>query len=236
MNRAQSNPKPAFLFDLDGTLVDTAPDIVATTNCMLADLGAAALPFDTVKGFIGRGVPYLVHCTLDAAKPGSAADEERARQLFHRHYDALNGRLSTVFPGVREGLAALHAQGCRLACVTNKPVVLARRLLAMTGLDAYLEFAVGGDSLPQMKPAPEPLLHASRGLDADPARCWMVGDSAVDVAAARAAGMPVCIVRYGYCGPDGAQALAGDRLIDSLLELSAFSPTHPTEAERELAP
>ncbi|MBP0595654.1 phosphoglycolate phosphatase [Paraburkholderia sp. LEh10] len=207
------------LIDLDGTLVDSAPDIVAAANQMLADLRTAPLPFDTVAGFIGKGVPNLVRRSLEASGIDGTADPAQAEALFHRHYARINGSLSRVFPGVVAGLDALRAQGYRLGCVTNKPESLAAQLLATTGLAAYLEVLIGGDTIAQMKPDPEPVRHACRLLGADVARSVLVGDSPVDVATARGAGIPVYIVRYGYAGPAGAEALDCDDLLDSLEDL-----------------
>ncbi|SPA02121.1 phosphoglycolate phosphatase, Haloacid dehalogenase-like hydrolase domain (RUBISCO operon) [Cupriavidus taiwanensis] len=215
-------PCAAVLIDLDGTLVDSAPDIVGAASRMLVDLGSTPLPFDTVAGFIGRGVPNLVRRVLETAQLDTRVDAADAVALFHRHYADTNGRLGTVFPGVQAGLDALRREGYRLACVTNKPRALVVPLLAMTGLAAYLEVLVAGDSIAQMKPDPEPLRHACRLLDVDPALGVLVGDSQVDVQAARAAGMPVCLVRYGYAGPCGPAALAPDALIDSLEALPAL--------------
>lgn len=212
----------AVLIDLDGTLVDSAPDIVEAANRMLAELGSPPLPFDTVAGFIGRGVPNLVRRVLETAQLAPRVDAAAAEALFHRHYAETNGRLGAVFPGVEAGLAALRREGYRLACVTNKPRALAAPLLALTGLAAYLEVLVAGDSIAQMKPHPEPLRHACRLLDVDPAQGVLVGDSPVDVAAARAAGMPVCLVRYGYAGPGGPTALGADALVDSIEALPAL--------------
>lgn len=217
-----SMPCTAVLIDLDGTLVDSAPDIVEAANRMLAELGSAPLPFDTVAGFIGRGVPNLVRRVLETAQLAPRADAAGAEALFHRHYADTNGRLGSVFPGVEAGLGALRREGYRLACVTNKPRALAAPLLALTGLAAYLEVLVAGDSIAQMKPDPEPLRHACRLLDVDPAQGVLVGDSPVDVAAARAAGMAVCLVRYGYAGPDGPAALGADALVDSMEALPAL--------------
>ncbi|GAB7541383.1 phosphoglycolate phosphatase [Cupriavidus sp. 8B] len=217
-----SMPCSAVLIDLDGTLVDSAPDIVEAANRMLADLGSPALPFDTVAAFIGRGVPNLVRRVLETAQIAPRVDAADAVAIFHRHYVETNGRLGSVFPGVEAGLAALQRQGYRLACVTNKPRALAAPLLALTGLAAYLEVLVAGDSIAQMKPDPEPLRHACRLLDVDPVHGVLVGDSAVDVAAARAAGIPVCLMRYGYAGPGGPAALGADALVDSLEALPAL--------------
>lgn len=214
----------AVLVDLDGTLVDTAEDIVVAANRMLDELGAFPLPFAMVKGFIGKGVPNLVRRTLETAQ--LAVDPVEAQAVFERHYLAVNGRMGQVFAGVEAGLDALVRLGYRIACVTNKPEALATPLLALTGLDTWCEVLIGGDTLIQMKPHPEPLLHACRLLGVSPAHALLVGDSAVDVAAARAAGVPVAIVRYGYAGPDGPDALGGDWLIDSFEALPALLAEH----------
>jgi phosphoglycolate phosphatase len=210
------------LVDLDGTMVDTAPDIVEAASRMVRELGAAPLPFETVSGFIGNGVPTLVRRVLAAAALAPEVDEARALDLFHRHYDETNGRFGRVFPGVAEGLGALRQAGYRLGCVTNKPQDATAVLLAMTGLAQYFEVVVAGDSIAQMKPHPEPLLYACREMHTDPALCVLVGDSGVDVAAAHAARMPVYIVRYGYPGPDGHAGMHGAAFIDSLAEMPAL--------------
>ena len=212
----------AVLIDLDGTLVDTAPDIVEAASRMLQELGAAPLPFKTVSGFIGNGVPNLVRRVLEASAIEPAVEEQYAQSLFHRHYEDTNGRFGQVFPGVFEGLNSLQQAGYRLGCVTNKPRVPTAALLAMTGLASYFEVVVAGDSIAQMKPDPEPLLHACRQMQTDPMLCVLVGDSAVDVAAARAAQMPVYIVRYGYPGPGGHDNMQCDALIESLDVLPAL--------------
>jgi phosphoglycolate phosphatase len=204
----------AVLIDLDGTLVDSAPDIVEAVNRMLRALDAPALSPATVTGFIGNGVPTLVQRVLAASAiaPGQHA---RALDQFQRHYAETNGRYSRVFPGVLTGLARLREAGYRIACVTNKPQAASETLLSVSGLAPLLDAVVGGDATPHMKPHAEPLLHACRLLGADPACSVMVGDSGVDVAAARAAGMPVYIVSYGYPGMDHA-GMAGATFIDSL--------------------
>lgn len=225
----------AVLIDLDGTLVDSAPDIVAAANRMLEELNAAPLPFDKVSSFIGKGVPNLVRCVLLASGLSDRVDAAFAEELFYQHYRETNGRFGTVFPGVREGLSALKDAGYRLACVTNKPFGLAETLLQIARLDGYFSTLIGGDSIPQMKPAPEPLLHACQLLEASPARAVMVGDSGVDVAAASAAGMPVYIVRYGYPGPAGLDALRCDAFIDSFEQLAALLAEPSTTSERELS-
>jgi phosphoglycolate phosphatase len=212
----------AVLVDLDGTLVDTAPDIVEAVNRMLHELATAPLPFATVSGFIGKGVPNLVRRSLEAAGLDRRVDADHALNVFHRHYVRTNGRLGHVFPHVAAGLGELQRLGYRLACVTNKPQELAARLLLTTGLARYLDVLVAGDSVARMKPDPEPLWHACRLLDVAPENSVLVGDSPVDVIAARAAGLPVFIVTYGYAGPDGPAALECDGLIDSLAAMPAI--------------
>lgn len=209
----------AVLIDLDGTLVDTAPDIVAAANLMLADLNTPPQPFDIVAGFIGKGVPNLVRRTLETAGLDRTVKAAAGEELLRRHYDETNGTLSEVYPGIFDGVAALREQGYKLGCVTNKPEGLAAALLEATGLAQYFEVLVGGDSIPQMKPNPEPVRHACRLLGVDPADSVLVGDSPVDAATAHAAGIPVYLVSYGYAGPDGPGVLHCDGLIDSLAEL-----------------
>jgi phosphoglycolate phosphatase len=215
----------AVLIDLDGTLVDTAPDIVEAVKRMLLDWSAPPLPFDTVRGFIGNGVPTLIRRVLQASS-AVHRDEQLALALFLRHYRDTNGRFGQVFPGVRDGLEALRQAGYRLGCVTNKPAVPTAALLDVHALAPWFDVVVGGDTLGQMKPDPAPLLHACRAMQASLERCVLVGDSPVDVAAARAARMPVYIVRYGYPGADGYDAMQCDALIDSLEDLPAILGAH----------
>ncbi|NML30499.1 phosphoglycolate phosphatase [Paraburkholderia antibiotica] len=211
----------AVLIDLDGTMVDTAPDIVAAVNRMLKDFDAAPLPFEIVTGFIGNGVRNLVRRTLKATGLDWEYELEHALRVFEQHYAETNGRLGRVFPGVASGLQRLRQLGYRCACVTNKPQALAAPLLETTGLAAFLDVLVAGDTLTSMKPSPEPLWHACRLLDTEPARCVLVGDSSVDIAAARAAGLPVFIVSYGYAH-GGVDTLRYDAMIDSFEQLPAL--------------
>jgi phosphoglycolate phosphatase len=215
----------AVLVDLDGTMVDTAPDIVEAVNRMLLDCRARPLSFDTIRGFIGKGVPNLIRQALQAS-PDAYLDEQLAMALFLRHYRDTNGRFGQVFPGVREGLQALQQAGYRLGCVTNKPRAPTAALLDIHALAPCFDVVVAGDTLRQMKPAPEPLLHACRAMHTSLRRCVLVGDSPVDVAAARAAQMPVFIVRYGYPGADGLEGMQCDAFIESLEDLPAMLGAH----------
>ena len=223
----------AILIDLDGTLVDSAPDIAAAANRMLAELGAPPLPAGTVRSFIGNGVPALVQRLLAASASLGDADYDLALAMFQQHYRDCNGRHSAPYPGVLQGLSTLQWLGYSLACVTNKPQRYTVPLLDMTGLSSYFSAVVCGDSTTAMKPSPAPLLDACHRLGAQPGHCVMVGDSAVDVAAAGAAGMPVYIVRYGYHGETELAALSSDALIDSFDELPALlGRTQPQQLAR----
>ncbi|SDR47541.1 phosphoglycolate phosphatase [Paraburkholderia fungorum] len=217
-----SGRRRGLLIDLDGTMVDTAPDIAAAANRMLEELDAAPLPLDRVTGFIGNGVTNLVRRTLSASGLSGRCEIGVALPVFERHYANTNGQFGEVFPGVMNGLQQLRRLGYRSACVTNKPQALAAALLTRKGLADYLDVLVAGDTLASMKPSPEPLWHACRLLDIDVAHCTLIGDSPVDVAAARAAGMPVCVVAYGYAGAGGAQALCADALIQTFERLPAL--------------
>jgi phosphoglycolate phosphatase len=216
----------AVLIDLDGTLVDTAPDIFEAVSRTLLETGARLLPFDTVRGFIGKGVQNLMRQVLREC--GAVhLDEQAALSRFLLHYRDTNGRFGQVFPGVREGLRALRKAGYRLGCVTNKLQAPTAALLETHALASWFDVVVGGDAVTRMKPDPEALLHACRVLHAHPARCVLVGDSHVDVAAAQAARMPVFIVRYGYPGEDGHEAMQCEGFIDSFEELPALLDAQP---------
>ena len=211
-----------MLVDLDGTMVDSAPDIAVAANCMLAELGAAPLPLASVRGFIGRGVANLVRQVLAATPALAAVDEATALTLFEGHYVACNGRHSTLFPGVLDGLRLLRELGYPLACVTNKPRAFTEPLLDALGLSSCLDAVLCADAAMPLKPDPALLIAACRQFHARPADCVMVGDSAVDAAAAARAGMPVYLVRYGYPGDAGPGGLRCDGYLDEIGDLAAF--------------
>jgi phosphoglycolate phosphatase len=169
-------------------------------------------------------VPTLVRRVLQTSRT-VRIDEALALALFYRHYRDTNGRYGQVFPGVREGLQALKQAGWGLGCVTNKPSALTAALLDIHGLATWFDVVVAGDTLGRMKPDPAPLLHACRVLNVSAEHCMLVGDSAVDVAAARAAQMPGVIVRYGYPGADGYEGMQCDGFIHTLAELPAILDT-----------
>ena len=194
-------PYRAVLLDLDGTLIDTIPDLAAAVNGMLVELGAQALPQEQIATFVGKGTPNLVSRSLVAAglaDSGNEAAVAHALPVFNRHYHAVNGRDSQLYPGVVEGLGAMKAQGLQLAVVTNKPTEFTLPLLEHSGLAEWFSAVVCGDTCARKKPDPQPLLHACELLDCRPSQALAIGDSVNDALAARAAGITVLAVPYGY--------------------------------------
>jgi phosphoglycolate phosphatase len=190
----------AVLIDLDGTLIDTAPDIAAAANATLATLGLAALEIGQVRSFIGEGLAVLVRRSLAVRMSADEAERKLAPALeeFERHYVAANGQYSSLYPGVKEALRAMRAAGLKTGCVTNKLFRFAEPLLARFQLLELLDTVIGGDSTGAKKPDPAPVLEACRRLATAPADAVLIGDSAHDAQAARAAGMPFVAVPYGY--------------------------------------
>ena len=194
----------AILCDLDGTLLHTVPDIAIAVNAVLRGMQREAIDEDTVAGYVGQGVDVLLHRALSGALSGARDGRvdadllDAARRVFDPAYAEANGRHATVYAGVVEGLARFKALGLRLACVTNKPQRATEVLLAKSGLARDFACVIGGDVLPQRKPQPQPLWHAAERLGVASRACLMLGDSANDAGAARAAGMPVVLVDYGY--------------------------------------
>lgn len=210
----------AVMIDLDGTLLDTIPDLAAATNGMLAELGRTPLPLDMVRTFVGKGISRLVERALAGHIDGHADAMVMAQALpvFERHYAAVNGQHTTIYPGVREGLEQLAAAGFPLACVTNKAGAFTVPLLERMGLAHYFAQTISGDTLARKKPDPLPLLHACAQFGVAPAQMLMIGDSLNDVQAARAAGCPVFCVPYGYNEGRTVQSLEVDAIVGALTE------------------
>jgi len=189
---------PALIvFDLDGTLIDSAPDLAAAVNGMLADFGCAPLALPEVRRMIGDGVAMLVARAL-AARGCADADPAAAGRLFMQHYASDPTARTTAFPGADQALAALRAAAIPLALCTNKPARVTSRILHSLGLEGYFARVIGGDSLPFRKPDPRVLLAILEALDAPPAGALLVGDSEVDAATASAAGVRFVLMTHGY--------------------------------------
>ena len=216
----------AAIVDLDGTLLDTAGDFEVALRLMLADLGWPPVGRAFILRTVGQGSEHLLKRTL--AEVGAPADlYADAWRGYQHHYRLINGRHAAVYPGVVEGLHAMRAAGWRLVCLTNKPGAFARPLLAQKGLDGYFDHVFGGDAFPEKKPHPLPLLKACEALGSLPAHTLMVGDSGNDAQAARAAGCPVVLMRYGYNHGQPVEAAGADALLDRLDQLRCVEAPGP---------
>ncbi len=216
--RLPAAPVHAVCIDLDGTLLDTVPDLAAAANAMLVEIGRPILPQEQVARFVGKGSDVLIRRCLDAT--GGGADHASlladARTRWYAHYQRLNGRHARLFPGVAEGVADLRDQRLALACITNKPGLFVPPLLERFGLGAAFAFWIAGDTLSVRKPDPGQLLEACRRFGVAPRSVVAIGDSANDAAAARAAGMPVYLVPYGYNEGAPVGSVDCDGIVDSL--------------------
>lgn len=188
------------LVDLDGTLLDTVPDLAAACNGMMSDLGMHDVTEKQVSEYVGKGAEVLVHRCLTLSLDGKADATLHAKAMaaFGVNYHRSNGQYAKVYEGVIEGLEAMRSKGLKLACVTNKPYEFAEPLLVATKLRHYFEFVQGGDTIAKKKPDPLPMLWAASRLGLQPERCAAIGDSINDALAGNAAGMRVLMVPYGY--------------------------------------
>ncbi|MGE5154401.1 MAG: phosphoglycolate phosphatase [Bdellovibrio bacteriovorus] len=217
--------KPAMiLIDLDGTLVDSVPDLAYCVDELMVRLGRPPHGEAAVRNWVGNGVERLVRRALTGTLDGepSDADFDRAYPIFLELYAENTSKRSLLYPGVREGLDYLLTCGYPLGCVTNKAAQFTLPLLKDLGvLDAFA-LVVSGDTLPQKKPHPAPLLHAAAYFGVEPARALMIGDSVSDVKAARAAGFSIICMSYGYNHGEDIRTAEPDAVIDSMAELKGL--------------
>ncbi len=218
--------KKAILFDLDGTLVDSAPDLALAVNHMLGSLERETFSADTIRSWVGNGAQTLVKRSLSGS---SVINEEIDPELFAKALDifldfyAKNLCVDTVaYPNVPATLSGLKAQGYRLALVTNKPFGFIQPLLEGLALADHFELCLGGDSLPARKPDPLPLLHACERLGVDASECVMIGDSKNDILAADAANMQSIGVSYGYNYGEEITLYRPDRVVHDFAEIMAL--------------
>lgn len=211
------------MFDLDGTLIHTAPEIAAAANLMLADLGREKLPYSQVESYIGEGAVVLIKRCLTEQIDGEpeATLFAQAESLFFAHY-ANNVAVSKPFDGVVEGLQAIWSKNLKLACVTNKPEKFTLPLLKESGLADFFDLVVSGDSLPKKKPHPMQLQYICTQFDVLETESMLVGDSNTDIAAAQAAGCFIVTVPYGYNQGKIIDESQVDATINDLTALSSL--------------
>ena len=224
----------AAIVDLDGTMVDTLGDFEVALNRALADLDLPPVTRALVERTVGKGSEHLIRSVLahQLALPevqglthvcdGHGVENlyDAAWQRYQHHYLAINGEFAAVYPGVVEGLQQLRDAGLQLACLTNKPLSFAKPLLQAKGLDSFFTHVFGGDSFERKKPDPLPLLKTCEALGVKSSQALMVGDSSNDAQAARAAGCPVVLVRYGYNHGEPVDAVDADAHVDALTDIS----------------
>jgi phosphoglycolate phosphatase len=222
----------AVAFDLDGTLIDTMADLAAALNLTLTMLGAPEIPEPRVRALVGNGVEQLVLRGLAeslAGRPTHPAQRSAALTLFRRLYTQRLFTRSQVFPGAAQALQSLMHSGVSLCCITNKDSAFAEPLLRQAGLAQYFVFTLCADRPEDRKPSPRLLLAACSRFGIAPAQMLYVGDSSMDIAAARAAGCPVVAVSYGYDSAHAAAEQQPDACVGNLTDLLALSVRSPTD-------
>ncbi len=212
------------LIDLDGTLVDSVPDLTFCVDEMMQELGLPVRGEARVRTWVGNGVERLVRRALTDSLDGEPEEElfQRAYPIFLRLYAENTSGRSRLYPGVREGLDYLRSAGFKLGCVTNKAEQFTLPLLDDMGIRDYFGIVVSGDTLAEKKPHPMPLLHAAKFFGVEPANALMLGDSMSDVKAARAAGFNVVCMSYGYNHGIDIREANPDAVLDSMAELGTL--------------
>jgi phosphoglycolate phosphatase len=213
-----------ILIDVDGTLVDSVPDLAYCVDELMKQLGRPVHGEAKVRTWVGNGVERLCRRALIGQLDGEPSDAEfeQAYPIFLELYAENTSKRSHLYPGVREGLDYLKAAGFRLGCVTNKVAQFTLPLLRDLGIHDDFEVIVCGDTLPVKKPDPRPLLHAAEQLGVTPEQSLMLGDSMSDVKAARAAGFQIVCMSYGYNHGVDIRDSNPDAVIDSMLELKGL--------------
>jgi phosphoglycolate phosphatase len=214
---------PAFIFDLDGTLVDTAPDLLSATNAVLASVGRNEVDAATLRHMVGFGPRSLISQAFAATgEPVIDTDLPRLVDVFLAHYRANIAVASRPFANVPETLGELRRRGASLGVLTNKPHELAELLLPAVGLDTYFGAVLGAGARPYTKPDPRLFHDALKALGAEKGPALMIGDSVTDVATARAANVPVILVSYGYT-PEPADTLGADAVTADFAEIPGLA-------------
>lgn len=213
-----------ILIDLDGTMVDSVPDLAYSVDRMCEELGLPLRGEARVRNWVGNGVERLVKRALTDSLDGEPDQAlfDRALPVFSAYYKDNTSQRSCLYAGVAEGLEALRRAGYALGCVTNKPAQFTLPLLKAMGIYDYFGIVVSGDTLPVRKPDPAPLFHAAKYFGVDPSDALMIGDSISDVKAARNAGFRIACVTYGYNHGKDIREASPDIVVDSIAELAAI--------------
>ena len=214
----------AIAIDLDGTLLDTIPDLCGAVNRALADLNFTPLPIDLVKTFVGKGLGEHMRKSLRAAMGREANDAEKAHalELYRAHYAAHIADHTTIYPGVVEGLDAFKALGLPLSVVTNKWMINTETLLAHFKLSAYFDHIVCGDTLVSNKPDPGMMFFSAGRFGVRPGEMLMLGESGNDSRAAQAAGAPVVLMTYGYSEGENLVDLHANAIVSTFTSIPAL--------------
>lgn len=215
-----------ILIDVDGTLVDSVPDLAYCVDEMMKALGLPVHGEAKVREWVGNGVERLTRRALVGQLDGEPDEAlfEKAYPIFMELYADNTSKRSQLYPGVIEGVVYLKEAGYKLGCVTNKAAQFTDPLLKDLGLSDYFEIIISGDTLSKKKPDPLPLLHAAEFFGVEPARALMLGDSVSDVKAARAAGFQIICMSYGYNHGVDIRDANPDIVIDSMVELRDILP------------
>lgn len=213
-------PVKVVMIDLDGTLLDTASDLALAANKMLRELDLPELPTATIQSYIGKGIQKLIKRSLTGEMDGEPEPAllSRAIPIYKRHYAENLCVNTSPYPGVIDGINALHNTGFRLACITNKTEIFTLPLLRATNLMDCFDIVVSGDTLPKRKPDPMPLLHICEHFNVSPHEALLIGDSLNDTTAARAANCHVFCVPYGYNEGNDVHDLNCDAIVETILE------------------
>ena len=209
----------AVLIDLDGTLVDTVPDLTASVDAMLRRLGRSPAGDTKVRHWVGNGVEPLVSRAIGERAHTDSFISRQAIEIFYPIYRANNGRHSRLYPGVMEALDCLRTRGIKIGCVTNKPRAFTLPLLATLGILEHFAAVVSGDDTSAKKPDPRSLIFALDLLGTKPEEALFVGDSIHDVEASRRASVPIACVTYGYNHGNDISASSPDFLIENLSDV-----------------
>ena len=212
------------MIDVDGTLVDSVPDLAYCVDQMMISLGRPARGEERVRHWVGNGVPRLVERALTGELDGFPSQQafDKAYPIFLDLYAQNSSVRSTLYEGVIEGLDYLKSKGYLLGCVTNKAEQFTLPLLKSLGIIDYFGIVISGDTLEKKKPDPLPLIHGANFFNINPNECLMLGDSVSDVKAARAASFQIICMSYGYNHGNNIADEKPDLVIDSMTELAKF--------------